>query len=281
MSNLTGTLIIAPIVPPTTDDRYGTHYAKYGVGGYRTVSDIIERDNIPTERRENLMLVSVESTNKIYQLSGSLTNSGWIEFSVGSSSTGSVGSSGVAYVDKRYVDVADNMSSLHVAGGFASGYIDLFVNGIKLIRDYEYNDNSPPNVSFNNPILSGSVLEYVTYTQQTSYMDVSGSINFSHSTETMIVPTYSLDFSAANIQVVQPVGASITVQFNNIHFGRIVYLKLKKNTTTDYNLILPSQSVFFSGNSYMVIPQNKCVGISATCCGETESDVDVAVATEL
>src|SRR6218665_1914577 len=80
MSQLQGTLIISPIVPPSTEDLYGTHYAKYGIGGYRSVQDLTERDSISTDRRELMMLVGVVSENKIYQLSESIDNTGWIEY---------------------------------------------------------------------------------------------------------------------------------------------------------------------------------------------------------
>ena len=54
-----GTNIADPIVPYTTADNIPTHYAKYGKGGFRTVENIVERDNIPLERREDGMLVYV------------------------------------------------------------------------------------------------------------------------------------------------------------------------------------------------------------------------------
>lgn len=65
-TNLTGTLLISGIAPYKSTDNYPTHYAKYGKGGYRTVHDIIDLDNIPHERREEGMLVYVETDGNIY-----------------------------------------------------------------------------------------------------------------------------------------------------------------------------------------------------------------------
>lgn len=57
--NIKGTNVASGIVPFTTDDKYPTHYAQYGKGGYRTVNNITERDDIPSERLEEGMLVYV------------------------------------------------------------------------------------------------------------------------------------------------------------------------------------------------------------------------------
>lgn len=65
---LGGTNVAAPLVPFTAADTYATHYAKYGKGGYRSVSNISERNAIPEARREEGMLAWVISENKLYQL---------------------------------------------------------------------------------------------------------------------------------------------------------------------------------------------------------------------
>jgi hypothetical protein len=54
-----GTNVIAPIVPTDTADVHPTHFDTYGVGGYRTVATIAERDAIPAPRRSAGMLVFV------------------------------------------------------------------------------------------------------------------------------------------------------------------------------------------------------------------------------
>lgn len=74
-----GTNVASPIVPFTTADHFPTHYAKYGKGGYRSVSNISERNAIPQERREEGMLAWVISESKLYQLK----NGYWVEAKFG------------------------------------------------------------------------------------------------------------------------------------------------------------------------------------------------------
>ena len=80
-----GTNVSAPIVPFTDEDPkyFPTHFAKYGNGGYRSVSCIAERNAIPDPLREEGMLVWVISESKLYRLRGRY----WVEFSFGGGST--------------------------------------------------------------------------------------------------------------------------------------------------------------------------------------------------
>ena len=43
--DLKGTNVYAPVVPGTDEDRYPTHYSKYGKGGIKCVRTIAERDD--------------------------------------------------------------------------------------------------------------------------------------------------------------------------------------------------------------------------------------------
>ena len=92
MSSIKGTNVLAPVVPFDTTDTHASHEARYGKGGYRSVSDIAERDAIPSLRREAGMLVLTLSDGKVWKLAGDLT--AWSEFSAGSS-----GSSSLAWAD--------------------------------------------------------------------------------------------------------------------------------------------------------------------------------------
>lgn len=53
-----GVNLPGPAVPNTEEDRFPSHFARYGKGGWRTVADKSERDNIPFERLELHMIVS-------------------------------------------------------------------------------------------------------------------------------------------------------------------------------------------------------------------------------
>lgn len=67
MSNLLGTSVADPIVPFTSDDKYPTHYAEYGKGGFRSVQTYEDLSEIPQQRLEEGMLVYVISEKLAYQ----------------------------------------------------------------------------------------------------------------------------------------------------------------------------------------------------------------------
>lgn len=70
MASLSGTNVAACIVPYTDLDKYATHDALYGKGGFRSVDTISERDGIPAERKTKGMVVIVNADNKPYQWNG-------------------------------------------------------------------------------------------------------------------------------------------------------------------------------------------------------------------
>ena len=67
--NLKGTVLISGIVPSNESDTYPTHSAIYGLGGFRSVKTIEERDQIPVDRLEvgAKVLVSDEETGYYVQ----------------------------------------------------------------------------------------------------------------------------------------------------------------------------------------------------------------------
>ena len=77
MTQIRGTNVLAPVVPFDTTDPYPSHVAAYGKGGYRSVAGIMERDGIPSLRREAGMVVFVTSLQKEYRLETDLTT--WTE----------------------------------------------------------------------------------------------------------------------------------------------------------------------------------------------------------
>ena len=77
MSALTGTNIIAPVVPGDTGDAFPTHVDIYGQGGYFSVSGIYERDNISIDRKSPGMMVYTRDDKKFWSLETGLSS--WIE----------------------------------------------------------------------------------------------------------------------------------------------------------------------------------------------------------
>lgn len=89
MANISGTNLAASIVPFTTDDKFATHLAQYGKGGWRSVDTIADRDAITDRRLEVGMSVYVTSENKLYILAALDTattpyTKTWEEFKSGS-----------------------------------------------------------------------------------------------------------------------------------------------------------------------------------------------------
>lgn len=71
MAELKGTQVAAIVVPFTDADKYATHDAEYGKGGFRSVETIALRDAIPTERKTKGMVVRVNETGRHYYWNGS------------------------------------------------------------------------------------------------------------------------------------------------------------------------------------------------------------------
>lgn len=76
MAELKGTNVAAGIVPFTSEDKYATHDAQYGKGGFRSVATIAERDAIPAERKTEGMVVRVQADKKHYVWE----NNAWTEW---------------------------------------------------------------------------------------------------------------------------------------------------------------------------------------------------------
>lgn len=81
---LKGTNVYSPIVPGTEEDKYPTHYSKYGKGGFKCVRTIVERDTIPADRLEVPTLCYVFDEDLFYVWNGS----SWNEKEMGGTDTG-------------------------------------------------------------------------------------------------------------------------------------------------------------------------------------------------
>lgn len=82
MAQIPDSVRVTGLIAPSDDtDNYPSHHAKWGKGGLRSVADLTERNNISTDRREEGMVVFVQSSSLMYQLVGGITNGDWIAFS--------------------------------------------------------------------------------------------------------------------------------------------------------------------------------------------------------
>lgn len=77
MAQIPGTNISDKIVPNDTNDTFATHDEMYGMGGWRSVENITERDLITIDRRKEGMIVNVLDIDKQFQLKGGINNSNW------------------------------------------------------------------------------------------------------------------------------------------------------------------------------------------------------------
>lgn len=92
MSLIPGTNIPGSIAPFDTSDDYGTHNEAFGIGGWRSVDNIVDRDAITSSRRVVGMPVYVRSEDTTYQLVGGITNSNWQIYNTSQGSQGSLSS---------------------------------------------------------------------------------------------------------------------------------------------------------------------------------------------
>lgn len=83
--------VIGAVEPNDLSDKYPTHNEIYGKGGFRSVADNAERDNITPARRSVGMLVYSIALEKLYQLKGGIANTNWVEAQLGSGSGSGTG----------------------------------------------------------------------------------------------------------------------------------------------------------------------------------------------
>ena len=82
------------IVPTGTADTYPVTKPTFGLGGLRTVGTTADRDAIPSQRREEGMIVYVSELNYYYGLCGGIDNDDWNLLSFGGTGGGGQGAKG-------------------------------------------------------------------------------------------------------------------------------------------------------------------------------------------
>lgn len=133
MTLLKGHQVGGPVVPFTSEDKYATHLALYGKGGYRTVATEAERNTIPVQRRELHMIVAVESTGLMYELvtwsdAVTIPDINWRIFPV------ITGSTRIDY-DGDITGARDGSNQVFTTStNFLSGTTKVFLNGVRQQR---------------------------------------------------------------------------------------------------------------------------------------------------
>ena len=70
-----GVEVLGFISPVDTQDQYPVIDPQYGIDGLRSVSTLVDRNNIPMQRRRHGMVVFVQTENKYFSLDADLV--GW------------------------------------------------------------------------------------------------------------------------------------------------------------------------------------------------------------
>lgn len=85
MPALAGTVAVAPLVTPSTDDTFPTHVDAYGQGGLVACVSLAARDAISPLRRKAGMIASIADTGTLYRLLSDLVT--WELVEVGGTPT--------------------------------------------------------------------------------------------------------------------------------------------------------------------------------------------------
>jgi len=108
MTAIPGTNVASPLAPFDTADEYPTHKAEYGLGGWREVDTIADRDAIPEMRRSVGMVVYVREAEKQYQLK---SEDEWEELATGGGG-GASDAEDVAYDGGGFTNVKEALDSI-------------------------------------------------------------------------------------------------------------------------------------------------------------------------
>ena len=76
MSVIPGSVpLMGVVAPPSSLDQFAVIDPQYGIDGLRSVSTLVDRNNIPVQRRRHGMVVFVQTENKYFSLDADLV--GW------------------------------------------------------------------------------------------------------------------------------------------------------------------------------------------------------------
>lgn len=147
MANISGTNLVAPVVPFTTDDKYPTHLAQYGKGGWRSIQNKSLLNTIPTERIEPGMAVYCVENDEIYIYHGD--SRGWEPFTTGEDSNS----------DEQIQKILNDINDINERTSASEDNINKLTE-----QQNEINDRQT-NLEQQVPLLQGFSQEYEATTQ--------------------------------------------------------------------------------------------------------------------
>jgi hypothetical protein len=68
-----------------------------------------------------------------------------------------------AEISREIISVTGTLSTINIIGGYDSGGLDIYKDGLKLIKDIQYTANNGSSISLTTPATSGSIIEYVSF----------------------------------------------------------------------------------------------------------------------
>jgi hypothetical protein len=68
-----------------------------------------------------------------------------------------------AEISREIISVTGTLSTINIIGGYDSGGLDVYKDGLKLIKDIQYSANNGSSISLATPAASGSIIEYVSF----------------------------------------------------------------------------------------------------------------------
>lgn len=68
-----------------------------------------------------------------------------------------------AEISRDIISVTGSLSTINIVGGYDVGGLDIYKDGLKLIKNAQYTANDGATVTLNTPATSGSVIEYVSF----------------------------------------------------------------------------------------------------------------------
>lgn len=186
MAELKGTQVAAIVVPFTDADKYATHDAEYGKGGFRSVSTIEDRDAIPVERKTEGMIVRVTANGLNYEWK----NNAWVEWLP----KGNI-----------VIDTALNATSTNpVQNKAITTRVHTIENNIVLLSEYTHNI----------PIITVDTVWNATSDNPASSKAIESTISHIRTTANSAIPKSKIDTSIAGTETahdaVPSVGAVVT-----------------------------------------------------------------------
>lgn len=152
-----------------------------------------------------------------------------------------------AEISRQIIPVTGTLSTINIIGGYDSGGLDVYKDGLKLIKDIQYSANNGSSISLTTPATSGSVIEYVSFLSGRARRSLN-TITSSVTAGTIPQTDYIYVATAPNITVTMPsaVGNNNRYTIKNLSNGTV-------NVVPPPGQTIDNQSIISILNQYISI----------------------------